>query len=225
MSLRDGSKKMSKSDASDLSRINLTDDADTISKKIRKAKTDPAALPSEARRAEGQARGRKPGRALCGPGRDQQGGSAGRVRRPAVFRCSSRRWPTWRSRSSRRSPARCAASPPIRPMSTACCATAAERAAVLAESDDERRARDRRPARQLNRTAAPACRTGDSGWQIAPFCLRREADHGLQTPQPRSRPPPQIPGDHRRHARNASAPSPMPRGGRRAPAACWCCSM
>ena len=48
MSLRDGSKKMSKSDASDASRINMTDDADTISKKIRKAKTDPDALPSEA---------------------------------------------------------------------------------------------------------------------------------------------------------------------------------
>ena len=47
MSLRDGSKQMSKSDPSDLSRINLTDDADTISKKIRKAKTDPAALPGE----------------------------------------------------------------------------------------------------------------------------------------------------------------------------------
>ncbi|AZO20268.1 tryptophan--tRNA ligase [Mesorhizobium sp. M1E.F.Ca.ET.045.02.1.1] len=47
MSLRDGSKKMSKSDPSDLSRINLTDDADTISKKIRKAKTDPEALPNE----------------------------------------------------------------------------------------------------------------------------------------------------------------------------------
>lgn len=47
MSLRDGSKKMSKSDPSDLARINLTDDADTISKKIRKAKTDPDALPSE----------------------------------------------------------------------------------------------------------------------------------------------------------------------------------
>ena len=47
MSLRDGSKKMSKSDPSDLSRINLTDDADTISKKIRKAKTDPAPLPGE----------------------------------------------------------------------------------------------------------------------------------------------------------------------------------
>jgi tryptophanyl-tRNA synthetase len=47
MSLRDGSKKMSKSDPSDLSRINLTDDADMIAKKIRKAKTDPEALPSE----------------------------------------------------------------------------------------------------------------------------------------------------------------------------------
>ncbi len=47
MSLRDGSKKMSKSDPSDLSRINLTDDADAIAKKFRKAKTDPDALPSE----------------------------------------------------------------------------------------------------------------------------------------------------------------------------------
>ncbi|MBX3531365.1 MAG: tryptophan--tRNA ligase, partial [Rhizobiaceae bacterium] len=47
MSLREGTKKMSKSDPSDLSRINLTDDADTIAKKIRKAKTDPAPLPSE----------------------------------------------------------------------------------------------------------------------------------------------------------------------------------
>jgi tryptophanyl-tRNA synthetase len=47
MSLRDGQKKMSKSDASDLSRINLTDDAETIAKKIRKAKTDPDGLPSE----------------------------------------------------------------------------------------------------------------------------------------------------------------------------------
>ena len=47
MSLRDGTKKMSKSDASDLSRINMTDDADTIAKKIQKAKTDPQPLPSE----------------------------------------------------------------------------------------------------------------------------------------------------------------------------------
>ena len=47
MSLRDGSKKMSKSDPSDLSRINLTDKADKIAQKFRKAKTDPDALPSD----------------------------------------------------------------------------------------------------------------------------------------------------------------------------------
>jgi tryptophanyl-tRNA synthetase len=47
MSLRDGTKKMSKSDPSDYSRINLEDDADTIAQKVRKAKTDPEALPSE----------------------------------------------------------------------------------------------------------------------------------------------------------------------------------
>jgi tryptophanyl-tRNA synthetase len=45
MSLKDGGKKMSKSDPSDLSRINLSDDADTIAKKIKKAKTDPDPLP------------------------------------------------------------------------------------------------------------------------------------------------------------------------------------
>ncbi len=47
MSLRDGSKKMSSSDPSDLSRISLTDDADRIAKKIKKAKSDPEPLPSE----------------------------------------------------------------------------------------------------------------------------------------------------------------------------------
>ncbi|HFC05081.1 MAG TPA: tryptophan--tRNA ligase [Rhizobiales bacterium] len=47
MSLKDGSKKMSKSDPSDLSRINLADDADTIARKIKKARTDPDALPSQ----------------------------------------------------------------------------------------------------------------------------------------------------------------------------------
>ena len=48
MSLRDGSKKMSKSDASDQSRINLTDDADTIALKVRRAKTDAEPLPHDA---------------------------------------------------------------------------------------------------------------------------------------------------------------------------------
>ena len=54
MSLRDGSKKMSKSDASEQSRIDLTDDADTIALKIRRAKTDPEPLPSEVAGLEGR---------------------------------------------------------------------------------------------------------------------------------------------------------------------------
>lgn len=58
MSLRDGSKKMSKSDPSDASRLNMTDDADTITKKIRKAKTDPDGLPSEIEGLEGRAEAR-----------------------------------------------------------------------------------------------------------------------------------------------------------------------
>ena len=55
MSLRDGSAKMSKSDPSDMSRINLVDDADTIMAKIRKARTDAEPLPSEAAGLEGRA--------------------------------------------------------------------------------------------------------------------------------------------------------------------------
>ena len=47
MSLRDGTRKMSKSDESDYSRINMTDDADAIALKIRKAKTDPQPLPAD----------------------------------------------------------------------------------------------------------------------------------------------------------------------------------
>jgi tryptophanyl-tRNA synthetase len=54
MSLRDGSKKMSKSDPSDQSRITFTDTADEISKKIRRAKTDPEALPSETEGLKGR---------------------------------------------------------------------------------------------------------------------------------------------------------------------------
>jgi tryptophanyl-tRNA synthetase len=54
MSLRDGSAKMSKSDPSDMSRINLVDDADTVAQKIRKAKTDAEPLPSEVAGLEGR---------------------------------------------------------------------------------------------------------------------------------------------------------------------------
>ena len=55
MSLRDGTKKMSKSDPSDQSRITLLDDADAISKKIKRATTDPEPLPREEKGLEGRA--------------------------------------------------------------------------------------------------------------------------------------------------------------------------
>jgi tryptophanyl-tRNA synthetase len=54
MSLRDGTKKMSKSDTSDMSLIYMMDDADTISRKIRKATTDPEPLPSDPKGLEGR---------------------------------------------------------------------------------------------------------------------------------------------------------------------------
>jgi tryptophanyl-tRNA synthetase len=54
MSLRDGTAKMSKSDPSDMSRINLSDDTDTVAQKIRKAKTDPEPLPEDANALEGR---------------------------------------------------------------------------------------------------------------------------------------------------------------------------
>ncbi len=54
MSLKDGARKMSKSDPSDLSRINMTDSVDYIAKKIRKAKTDPHPLPGSAKELDGR---------------------------------------------------------------------------------------------------------------------------------------------------------------------------
>jgi len=54
MSLRDGTAKMSKSDPSEMSRINLSDDADEVMRKVKKAKTDPEPLPSEAAGLEGR---------------------------------------------------------------------------------------------------------------------------------------------------------------------------
>jgi tryptophanyl-tRNA synthetase len=54
MSLRDGKAKMSKTDPSDMSRINLTDDDETVAQKIRKAKTDPEALPADSAQLDGR---------------------------------------------------------------------------------------------------------------------------------------------------------------------------
>lgn len=58
MSLRDGTKKMSKSDPSDMARINLTDDADAIAQKLRKARTDAEPLPESLDGLEGRAEAR-----------------------------------------------------------------------------------------------------------------------------------------------------------------------
>lgn len=58
MSLRDGSAKMSKSDPSDMSRINLTDSDDAIAQKIRKARTDPEPIPGDPAGLDGRAEAR-----------------------------------------------------------------------------------------------------------------------------------------------------------------------
>ena len=90
MSLRDGTKKMSKSDPSELSRINMTDDADTIARKIQKAKTDPEPLPSEdtglASRPEAD---NLVGIFAALANKQQSAGAAG-VRRRAIFQVQDR---------------------------------------------------------------------------------------------------------------------------------------
>src|SRR6202007_1208963 len=58
MSLRDGTAKMSKSDPSDMSRVNMADDDDTIAQKFRKAKTDAEPLPDNFDALEGRAEAR-----------------------------------------------------------------------------------------------------------------------------------------------------------------------
>ena len=103
MSLRDGSKKMSKSEPSDYSRINLTDDADAIAQKIRKAKTDPEPLPSEEKGLEPRPEADN----LVGIYAALAGREQGRGARANSAAGSSppsrRRWPISRSPSSGRS--------------------------------------------------------------------------------------------------------------------------
>ena len=103
MSLRDGTKKMSKSDPSDNSRINLTDDADMIAQKIRRAKTDPDALPSEVAGTGRTARGGQSRGHLRGAGRATQGGGAAPVwRRPVLHLQGRARGPGGRPARSAR---------------------------------------------------------------------------------------------------------------------------
>ena len=79
MSLRDGTRKMSKSDPSDASRINLTDDADAIAQKIRRAKTGPRAAAQRAGRPGRAPRSAQSGRHLRRHGRHGRGQGAGRA--------------------------------------------------------------------------------------------------------------------------------------------------
>jgi tryptophanyl-tRNA synthetase len=80
MSLRDGTAKMSKSDPSDMSRVNLADDPDEVMKKVKKAKTDPSRCRAR-RGARGPARGAQPGDDLRRARRQLGGRSARAVRR------------------------------------------------------------------------------------------------------------------------------------------------
>ena len=123
MSLRDGTKKMSKSDPSDMSRINLTDDADTIAQKIRKARTDPDPLPETRRGARGPAGGAQPRQHLCRARRDRRRRRCWPSSPASPSRPSSRRWPTWPSPTSPRSRRAWPATWPTPPRSTASSAT------------------------------------------------------------------------------------------------------
>ena len=118
MSLRDGTKKMSKSDPSDLSRINMSDDRDTIARKIQKAKTDAEPLPSD---KEGLA-GRPEADNLVGIYAALADTTKEKVLVSSAAASSLRsrsNWPTLPSRASRPSMPRCSVCWPIRPRSTA----------------------------------------------------------------------------------------------------------
>ena len=101
MSLRDGTKKMSKSDASDQSRINLTDDADAIALKVRRAKTDPEPLPHEEKALEARPEADNLVGIYAALAGHHQGRGAASNSAARSSRRSSRRWSIcwWRSSS------------------------------------------------------------------------------------------------------------------------------
>ena len=107
MSLRDGTKKMSKSDPSEQSRISLTDDADTIALKIRRAKSD--SVMGITYDPESAPRGLQPADHLRRPPRPPARRGRGRAARRPPSPTSRPASPSSRSRSSPRSTPRCAA--------------------------------------------------------------------------------------------------------------------
>ena len=133
MSLRDGTKKMSKSDPSDQSRINLNDDPDTIALKIRRAKTDPEPLPSEPQGLEKRPEARN----LVGiyaalAGTDHAGGAA-RARRQGLRRVQGGAGGAAGGQAAARSPPRRSACWTIPAQVDAVLRDGAERAAAIAE--------------------------------------------------------------------------------------------
>ena len=200
MSLRDGSKKMSKSDPSDLSRINLTDDADTIARKIRKAKTDPAALPSELEGLKDRPEAENLVvlyAALAETSREAVladfGGRQFSEFKPALADLAVDKLAPIAGEMRRIS------ADPVYVDSVLQRWRQARRRA--GRGDDEDGPRDRRVPRRLiskpfRYGRLPAVAAGGR----LPFHFTQDL-HGFQTPQPGSRPPPEIPGHHRRDAR------------------------
>ena len=168
MSLRDGTKKMSKSDPSDQSRINLNDDADTIALKIRRAKTDPEPLPSETAGPGAAARGAQPGRHLCRAGRHRPRRGAARAWRQGVRRVQGGADRAAGGEAGADRGGNAAAAGRSRRRSTRCCATAPS-------------GRRRSPTRSWRR------RSGWSGFcrAVRPRCGPAE---GPDTVHPASRP-------------------------------------
>ncbi len=118
MSLRDGTKKMSKSDPSDMSRINLTDSADEIARKIKKAKTDPEPLPSEKEGLKERPEAENLVGIYAALTKSDRDSMLARVRRGAILQVQDGPGRDWRWKSSARLPLKCAEFPTTGPMLT-----------------------------------------------------------------------------------------------------------
>ena len=209
MSLRDGTKKMSKSDPSDMSRINLTDDADTIARKIQKAKTDPEPLPSEPQGLEGRPEADNLTGIYAALAGDAAGRGAAPVRRRPVLdlqegagrrrRREARADHLGDEPADRRS----------RPRSTACSPTAA-----AAPARSPRRSWPRSRTSSASCTVKPCCfSVADPSWCSAKAAALRihgaivvasfgmaACRHDQKTPRLRAGSSPQVPRRGRRRA-------------------------
>ena len=232
MSLRDGTKKMSKSDPSDYSRINFTDDADAIAQKIRKAKTDPEPLPSEAAGLAGRPGGRQPRphlRALADVPRDA---GARRVRRrPVLGLQAGARRPRGREArpDQRRDEAAAGRSGPYRrhPRATAPSAPRAIAAPVMRDGEGHRRLHPRLSAGAATASACSRCVVADSIAILrsgGPARPGSRPDDGDAATLLRGGPPAEVPRRRRRDAgmRPGGVLRRPPRRPRRRRT--WCCS-